>query len=312
MSTDIIPFGSKNLPAHVNVEKAKAINSDLTGHGGIGFPIMSIKGKVFTLRENGVDEILKDPENKKYNAQAISVILAKVSPNKSKTYYEGGYTPNSDAKPTCTSIDGKKPDPGVEKPQSNLCATCPKNVVGAKIGDNGKKMKACADSVRAAIVTTAEPDKAIMLRIPPASIGNLTKFGQKCTQHGVTYQQVLTEIQMDQEAETPKLDFVPLGMLPDAVYEQVVKTANSETVQFMLGTSEFVGDAEPAQPSVEEQTNDVITKAKETAAKVAAPVKKVSQKEVEQVVAVAEGKPVEEAPKKSGREIQFDDVDFDD
>ena len=51
---NIIPFDSgSNLPAFLKKVDVAALNSDLTAHAGGGFPVISIKGKVFAVVRDG-------------------------------------------------------------------------------------------------------------------------------------------------------------------------------------------------------------------------------------------------------------------
>ena len=51
--SNIIPFDSGNLPSHFKSGGAVSVNSDLTAHAGGGFPVISIKGKVFAIVRDG-------------------------------------------------------------------------------------------------------------------------------------------------------------------------------------------------------------------------------------------------------------------
>ena len=51
--SDLIPFDfDGGLPAHLRGADVKHINSDLTAHAS-GFPVISIKGKVFAVVRDG-------------------------------------------------------------------------------------------------------------------------------------------------------------------------------------------------------------------------------------------------------------------
>ena len=56
----IIPFdtASGNLPAYLKQANRAAVNDDLTAHAGTGFPVMSIKGKNFTVVRDGERTVL--------------------------------------------------------------------------------------------------------------------------------------------------------------------------------------------------------------------------------------------------------------
>jgi len=275
--SSIIPFESGNLPAYFKAVDVASLNSDLTNHSGGGFPIISIKGKIFTVVRDGVRQVLPNPKDPDSPATAIDVVVVKANKGTSKVFYAGGYSEGGDQKkPDCFSNTGDRPDPSVKSPQSKSCATCTHNQWGSRTGENGGKGKACQDSVRIAIAAPGMLNDPMLLRVPPASIRALGEFGQACAKRGLPYNAVVTKLGFDMESPTPKLVFKPVGMLDDKGFAQVQDVAASDTVANILGK---VGspDALPAPtPKVEAE------EAPAPAPKVeAAPKKKVEVKEVD-------------------------------
>jgi hypothetical protein len=275
--SSIIPFESGNLPAYFKAVDVASLNSDLTNHSGGGFPIISIKGKIFTVVRDGVRQVLPNPKDPDSPATAIDVVVVKANKGTSKVFYAGGYSEGGDQKkPDCFSNTGDRPDPSVKSPQAKSCATCTHNQWGSRTGENGGKGKACQDSVRIAIAAPGMLNDPMLLRVPPASIRALGEFGQACAKRGLPYNAVVTKLGFDMESPTPKLVFKPVGMLDDKGFAQVQDVAASDTVANILGK---VGspDALPAPtPKVEAE------EAPAPAPKVeAAPKKKVEVKEVD-------------------------------
>jgi hypothetical protein len=276
--SNIIPFESGNLPAYFKEVDVSALNTDLTNHSGGGFPIISIKGKIFTVVRDGVRTVLPNPKDPDSPATAIDVVVVKANKGTSKVFYAGGYSEGGDQKkPDCFSNTGDKPDPSVKSPQAKSCATCTHNQWGSRTGENGGKGKACQDSVRIAIAAPGMLNDPMLLRVPPASIRALGEFGQACAKRGLPYNAVVTKLGFDMESPTPKLVFRPVGMLDDKGFAQVQDVANSDTVASILGK---VGspDALPAPtakveaPKVEEAPAPKVE---------AAPKKKVEVKEID-------------------------------
>lgn len=275
--SSIIPFESGNLPAYFKAVDVTTLNSDLTNHSGGGFPIISIKGKIFTVVRDGDRKVLPNPKDPDSPATAIDVVIVKANKGTSKVFYAGGYSEGGDQKkPDCFSNTGDRPDPSVKSPQAKSCATCTHNQWGSRTGENGGKGKACQDSVRIAIAAPTMLNDPMLLRVPPASIRALGEFGQACAKRGLPYNAVVTKLGFDMESPTPKLVFKPVGMLDDKGFAQVQDVAASDTVANILGK---VGsaDALPAPaPKVEAE------EAPAPAPKVeAAPKKKVEVKEVD-------------------------------
>lgn len=276
--SNIIPFESGNLPAYFKEVDVSSLNTDLTNHSGGGFPIISIKGKIFTVVRDGVRTVLPNPKDPDSPATAIDVVVVKANKGTSKVFYAGGYSEGGDQKkPDCFSNTGDKPDPSVKSPQAKSCATCTHNQWGSRTGENGGKGKACQDSVRIAIAAPGMLNDPMLLRVPPASIRALGEFGQACAKRGLPYNAVVTKLGFDMESPTPKLVFRPVGMLDDKGFSQVQEVAASDTVASILGK---VGspDALPAPtakaeaPKVEEAPAPKVE---------AAPKKKVEVKEID-------------------------------
>jgi hypothetical protein len=234
--SNIIPFESGNLPAHLANVNISELNADLTAHAGGGFPVISIKGKIFAVVRDGDRKVLPNPKDPDSPATAIDVVMLKVNKGTSKVFYAKGYSEGSEgSKPDCFSNDGIKPDANIETPQSRTCATCKWNQWGSKIGENGSKGKACQDSVRMAVATPNLVNDPYLLRVPPASIRALGEYGQMLAKRNVAYNMVVTKIAFDMEAPTPKLTFKPVGLLDESTYKQVATVMESDTVAQILG-----------------------------------------------------------------------------
>lgn len=233
---DIIPFESGNLPAYLKNARVSDLNSDLAV-ASTGFPVISIKGKVFTIVRGGERTTMMNPKDPDSAATAIEVVLIKANKGLSKVYYAKGYDEKAEnQKPDCFSNEGTKPDPSVDKPQSQTCATCPHNQWGSKIGDNGGKGKACQDSKRMAIAAPGLINDPYLIRVPPASIKALGEYASALHKRGVDYNMVVTRIGFVVEEATPKLTFRPVGVLPEDMYKEAVAAMDSEVVHSILGT----------------------------------------------------------------------------
>jgi len=307
--SNIIPFdtASGNLPAYLKTANRAAVNDDLTAHAGTGFPVMSIKGKNFTVVRDGERTVLtKEVDGEKIAVPSIEVVLVKANKGTSKVFYMKGYQEGSEAtKPDCFSNTGDRPDPSVAEPQAKSCALCAHNQWGSKIGDNGGKGKACQDSVRMAIATADLINDPYLLRVPPASIKSLGEYGKMLAKRGVGYNMVVTRIGFDMESPTPKLTFKPTGLLSDAGYAQVQEVMASDVVQAILGSEGIAAaaaaEAAPAEddlPVVEVKTAAVAEKPKAVAKPKAEP--------------KPEPKPVVADAQVDMPDLNLDDLNFDD
>lgn len=316
---NIIPFESSNLPAYLKNVDVSEINGDLLAHAGGGFPVISIKGKVFAVVRDGERNVIPNPKDPESPATSVEMVIIKANKNVSKVWYASGYQEGSEAKkPDCFSQDGVKPDPTVENPCAKSCALCPKNQWASKINEHGvaSKGKACQDSVRIAVATPDQINDPYMIRVPPASIRALGEHGQFLKKKGVAYNMVVTKIGFDMDSPTPKLTFKPVGFISDNAYAEVREMASSDVVQNILG-SVFVEHAVTADaPAVEEAEKAVAKAAAKPAAapKVATKAKVVEEAEVVAAVAEAE-KPAPKAEVKTVTNLDdFDlsEINFDD
>ena len=236
MST-IIPFEGSKLPAYLKNFDTSSLNDDLTAHASTGgFPIISIKGKIFTVVRDKERNVVPNPKDPDSPATSIDMVIIKANKGTSKVFYANGYSESGEsAKPDCFSNMGDKPDASVKEPQSKTCATCPNNQWGSKIGENGGKGKACQDSVRLAVSTPDQINDPYLIRVPPASIRGLGEYGSMLKKRGVGYNMVVTKIGFDVESPTPKLTFKPVGMLDDDGFNAVQQAVSSDVVNNILG-----------------------------------------------------------------------------
>lgn len=256
----LIPFESAQLPAYLKNVDVTAMNADLTSHAGGGFPVISIKGKVFAVVRDGERKVLPNPKDPDSPATSIDVVLVKANKDKSKVFYIDKYDPNASdkaKKPDCYSANGTTPAADADHKQASSCAVCPHNQWGSAVNDKGiaTKGKACQDSVRIAVVPNGQLNDPMLIRVPPASIKALGEYGQMLAKRGVAYNMVVTKIAFDQEAESPKLTFKPMGFLSAEEYAEVQETMESQTTEDIVGVAGLIGHdapadgATPAEPS---------------------------------------------------------------
>ncbi len=316
--SQVIPFTSSGLPAHIAARAKAKGNSALTSHvGNGGFPVLSIKGKVFTLVKQDERKIItRELDGEQVPAAALEVVIVAANPNLSKVWYKGGYEDGSNGKPDCFSNDGIKPDDSVETPQAKKCATCAKNVWGS--GSNGKG-KACGDSRRVAISSPDQINEPMLLRVPAASLKPLAEYGKKLDNRGASFDGVVTKIKFDMEEATPKLVFVPVGFLDVNQLAAVDEAAASDKVQQIIGLQSAPEHDAPVAPAVDEDDGFAdFDKAAKAPAKEAAPAPKkkatvVEDDELDAAIAPAKkAKVVDEdeapAPKKTVVKVT-DDMD---
>lgn len=214
-----------------------------------GFAVVSIRGKIWRIKHAGDEQpVMRTPTEQ---ALSIEVVLVKGSEHLSKIYYEGSYNNGDDAPPDCWSSNGITPAASVAKKQSPTCAACPKNAWGSKITENQKKAKACADSRRLAIVPLGDIDNEsyggpMLLRVPPASLGELAAFDGKMRGMGYPLFAIGVRVAFDINSEYQKLVYSAIRPLTEAEAQKVLALRDDPRVARILDAGETAGGAEPA------------------------------------------------------------------
>lgn len=237
MAGDVVPF---EVPAGLldkYQDLLSAGENDLSAGVADSFGVISFKGKVWRVKFKGEERIVKTPDGDP--APSLFAVIVKGSPQISKIYYPGSYTEGDNDAPTCFSVDGVRPDPGAEAPQSPTCAACPKNVWGSKVTEQGNKTKACADSRRLAVVPYPDMKNEafggpLLLRIPPASLQDLKSYQELLKRNNAPYQLVVTKISFDMDVAYPKLTFTAMRALTEEEAAVSIAWGEDEIIDRML------------------------------------------------------------------------------
>ena len=298
---NIIPFDSgSNLPSFLKKVDIAALNSDLTAHAGGGFPVISIKGKVFAVVRDGDRELQMNPKDPDSAATSLNVVLLKANKGTSKVFYLKGYDKDTSEgqKPDCYSSDGIEPAADAQNKQAKKCATCAHNQWGSRISERGAtKGKACSDTVRMAVAPAGQINDAMLLRLPPASIKAIGEYGQMLAKRGVEAHMVVTKVGFDLQAESPKLTFSAVGLLDDEGFAEVQEMRRADIVASILGSNSIAGEYTPA------------IEAEEAPAPKAAPKEEAPAPKAEVKAKPAKAKP---APVEDDLDLDLDGISFDD
>lgn len=286
MSNDMVAISASKLPAHLQ-KNAKAQNPFAAAVSSGGYPVVSIKGKVFHVQRGDERQLVTKPGDDDEAAGSLEVVILATNPNKSKVYYSSGYEEGSSAKPDCYSNDGIAPAADAEDPQAKKCAACPHNQWGSRITDNGAKGKACADSMRLAIAPAGQLNDPMLLRVPAATLKVLGQYGSQLAKRGVEPKHVVTKIGFDYNVAHPALTFKATRFVEEAELAEVEQTLEDEgeMIGLITGTS-----GEPAT---------------ETEVKADEPTKKATKSQkLKEVVEETEA-----APKKADVKVEGDEQD---
>ncbi len=233
--SNIIPFDSGAVPAHIR-ESFGGIESNNDLASGVvagGYPVISYKGNRWHVVEGGNRTLITNEDGDPRSS--IEVVILKSNPNLSKIYYEGGYEEGSTAKPTCYSNDGVGPASDATEPQANKCAVCPHNAWGSRITENGSKGKSCADLRRIAVAPSGDLSKPMLLRIPAASLKELSQYAEMLNRRKAPYSAVVTKIGFDPEVAYQKMKFRAVRWLDEAELETIQAAAKLDVVNRITG-----------------------------------------------------------------------------
>lgn len=212
MSTQITPFTAASVPAFVKTAQGNL--GEVTF--GAGYKVVSIKGKVFTLKDGDEKTLIVKPGTDE-PAASLEVVILDVGPSldlrhNERVFYLKEYEEGSVAKPDCYSDDGITPGADAVAPQAKSCAVCPHNAKGS--GKTGVG-KACASSKRLALATPDNLGEPMLLRIPGASLKPFNDYLKWMKDSNIAdTAHVVTKIGFDYTVAHPALTFKALGWAP--------------------------------------------------------------------------------------------------
>jgi hypothetical protein len=225
------------------------------------FSLIGIKGKVWSLRHKG-ETYYFTREDDGTPLPYIDVVILGENPHISKTYYpQGTYTEDSANQPTCSSLNGDVPDPGVAIPQSPTCRTCKRNV-WTTIAETGRPGKECKDGKRLAVLLmpamtekllNAPLNEAVMLRIPPASLRPLKSYSDGLVHRGVhNPAAVITRVSFSREKQF-EMKFDLLQPLTNDEVPFIKELMGDSQTHTILGRQEVVHEIEHQPPKRQER-----------------------------------------------------------
>jgi hypothetical protein len=254
-----------HLPTTISSKFATELPAETLGSGiSGGFGVLGYKGKTWYTSYKGEKKELMRPDGDGPR-NSVDVVILKEGKVVSKTWYEK-YVDGSAAAPDCSSSNGVTPDAGAPKKQAAVCAVCPKNGWGTALQQDGTmgKGKACKDVKRLAIVpaNVAQEDTVMPLnemlggpmltRVPPASLQDLAKYGERLKAMGYPYYQgVITKISFDPKESYPKFVFTPQRPLTDAEADVVIALVKSPQVERILAEEAHHSALPPPAPPEE-------------------------------------------------------------
>jgi hypothetical protein len=233
MGTNIVAFDKLSKNDLAEMQDMFELDDSLVVASG--FPVISIKGSKWAVKQGGERTVVTDPDTGDL-APSIEVVIVDYSRNVNKVFYEAAFDEDVSGPPDCYSNDGIKPAADSPQPQHTNCAACPQNQWGAKINkETGKKTKACADTRRLAVVKPDAIDEPMLLRIPPTSLKHLSAYQKEMKTRGVPLPMLVTRLSFDPDASSPMVRFRPSGFINKAAAQEVKQMQTDELVQQIIG-----------------------------------------------------------------------------
>ena len=246
----VVPDAFKGQVAAVFAGAAGA-GDDLSGGITGGYGLIKYRGKVWTIQYHGNSlNLMRDDGDGPRGS--IDIVIVKANAQLSKTWYENGWDENANAPPDCASANGISPDQGVPKPQSNLCATCPKNAWGS--APNGGKGKACGDHRRLAVVPLADLRNEgfggpLLLRCPAASLQDMAAFDARYKGMGYPYFTMGIKIGFDAQESYPKFTFAAIRPLTEDEGRIIMELRSSPETARVVNEGSAPAQAQIAAPA---------------------------------------------------------------
>jgi hypothetical protein len=261
-AANVVPFAGGKVPAIL--QNAAADADDLSAGVTGGFAVVSFRGSKWRVKYQGEEHPVLNADGDPI--PSLEVVILKANPHITKTYYKQGYSEGAAEQPDCMSMDGLRPDVGVALKQADTCAKCPQNVFGSRITPSGKKAKACQDNRRLAVVPANDIANEtlggpMLLRVPAASLADLSMMGKNLKARGFPYNSVIVKVSFDMDTAYPKLMFKPVRPLTDDEGTQVLPLLTDPKLERILAeavevtsrdTEQGTQDAPKADPLFEE------------------------------------------------------------
>lgn len=260
MSAIISLVQGSQLPAYMQNRAALvSVNADVLA-GGLGFPVLSIKGKVFTLVKDGERKVLTRADDPEEAVQFLNLSVVRAN-TKSRVFYAKAYVEGSEgdaAKPDCYSNDGVAPGADARAPQAKKCQLCPHAVWESKKNPDGSAAKgtACTVNTRLSVIDPdhivgVEKPEPYLLRVPAGSRANFADVVKTAEARGIPYNALAIKVGFDKEAPSPKLTFKIVGLLSDPAFEVASTLYEDDVVKEMVG----LGPVRAALPAPAETTS---------------------------------------------------------
>lgn len=250
MSTSVSLFnGSLAIPAHIAERGLSANTLALAGNAPPAGKRISTEGGVFRMVVGG-KEVAKSKDRE------MNVIIVKVAPTNNRIYYDPSvpYQRGQATPPACSSADGIKPDARIKDPQASACDKCPQNIAGSGNGES----RACRYQRRIAVALEGDIGGDIyQMTLSATSIFGrgagtqnlpLESYARMLASNNVNIEDVVTKMEFDTDASTPKLTFSVARFLDAAESKLSISQGETKEADYAVGMGSGTGAPQLAAP----------------------------------------------------------------
>jgi hypothetical protein len=211
---------------------------------------ISIRGKAFRKVVGGKEVSVSENNY-------MDVVIVKMAHTASRTFYAQSYKEGEKISPTCWSSDSRVPDIDVKTPQSKSCDTCQFSAKNS--GANGTGT-ACRLSWRMAVVLPSDPAGDVMQLVLPATscFGKeengkypFRPYIQLLANNNVSAGRVVTRMQFDAKASTPKVIFNPAAAVNANDLGVLQRQGKSAAAESAVKLTVYQSDEAPSEVPVE-------------------------------------------------------------
>lgn len=238
MSTAVGLFsGNLAIPEHIRARGLSANTLALAGNNVTpSGKRISTEGGVFRMIVGG-KEVAKSKDRE------MNIIIVKTAPNNNRIYYDPSvpYVRGQATAPACSSADGIKPDARVKEPQASACDKCPQNIAGSGNGES----RACRYQRRIAVALEGDIGGDIyQMTLSATSVFGrsqgtenlpLEAYARMLATNNVNIEDVVTKMEFDTDASTPKLTFSVARFLDQDEVNQSIAQGETKDAEYAVG-----------------------------------------------------------------------------
>jgi hypothetical protein len=223
---------------------------------GGNFHRIGYKGKVWKLMTGGETYTFIRPDDGTV-LPYLDVVIIGIHKFTSRIYYGGVYQEDATSPPTCASLNGVVPDPGVPIPQHKECNGCPRSEWKPnRGGQDCKQHKRVAILLLPTLKTKPALKEALVepvfFKVPPASLKSWRAYTDYLQDQGAPFQSVITRISFKPDRQF-EMQFDYYASLTDSDAKLVLPLLDDPATKNILGsTPEYKQISSPALDTPQE------------------------------------------------------------